>query len=55
MENKETILTTKELAEYLKVSERHIVNLRNDKKIPFYKIGVAYRYKLSEIEKVTKG
>jgi len=48
--NNETILTTKELAEKLKVTGQHIVNMRNYGGLSFYKVGRAYRYKWEHVE-----
>lgn len=47
---KETFLTTKELANYLRVTPQHIINLRNDKGLPFLKVGGTYRYKWEHVE-----
>ena len=47
---KDSYINTKDLAAYLSVTERHIVNLRNDKGLPFVKVGKVFRYKLAAIE-----
>ncbi len=42
-------LTTKEIAKILKVTKLTIFNWRNAGKIPFYKVGGRYYYRLSEV------
>lgn len=44
------ILTIKEVADYLKVNERTIYRLAASKKIPAFKVGNAWRFRLSEID-----
>ena len=39
-----TIFTAKELADYLKVSERTILDLARAEKIPYYKVGNRWRF-----------
>ncbi|ABA57184.1 Excisionase/Xis, DNA-binding protein [Nitrosococcus oceani ATCC 19707] len=44
------ILTIKEVALYLKVTERTIYRLAADKKIPGFKVGGAWRFSRKEID-----
>ena len=44
------ILTIKEVADYLKVNERTIYRLAASKRIPAFKVGNAWRFRLSEID-----
>ena len=48
--NEVTILTIKELAEYLKVAEKTIYRLIAAKKIPAFKVGGAWRFRKSDID-----
>lgn len=45
------VLTSKQLAEYLGFSERHIANLTKSRKIPRIKIGRAVRFNLHSVLK----
>ncbi|WP_423377904.1 methylation-associated defense system helix-turn-helix domain-containing protein MAD1 [Burkholderia sp. LMG 32019] len=44
------ILTIKEVADYLKVTERTIYRLAGAKKIPAFKVGGAWRFSRSDID-----
>ena len=44
------ILTIKEVAEYLKVTERTIYRLAAAKKIPAFKVGGAWRFRATDID-----
>jgi excisionase family DNA binding protein len=44
------ILTIKEVAEYLKVTERTIYRLAAAKKIPAFKVGGTWRFKTADID-----
>lgn len=44
------ILTIKQVAEYLKVTDRTIYRLAAAKKIPAFKVGGTWRFSLSDIE-----
>ncbi|EKM6064822.1 helix-turn-helix domain-containing protein [Escherichia coli] len=46
----DTVLTIKEVAEYLKVNERTIYRLAAVHKIPAFKVGNAWRFKQSDLE-----
>lgn len=48
------ILTLKDVAEYLKVTERTIYRLAAAKKIPAFKVGGTWRFSKSEIEQWIK-
>ncbi len=46
------LVTEKELAEnYIKCSERHLINMRNKRILPFIKLGRSVRYDLHAVEK----
>ena len=44
------ILTLKEVAEYLKLTEKTAYRLAADKKLPGFKVGGSWRFKMSDIE-----
>ena len=44
------ILTIKEVAEYLKVTERTLYRLVQEGKIPAFKVGGSWRFQLADIE-----
>lgn len=44
------ILTIKEVAKYLKVTERTIYRLAAVKKIPAFKVGGAWRFRTADID-----
>ena len=44
------ILTIKEVAEYLKVTERTIYRLAAAKKIPAFKVGGTWRFRQADID-----
>ena len=44
------ILTVKEVSDYLKVNERTVYRMAADKKIPAFKVGASWRFKLNELE-----
>ncbi|PIT76575.1 helix-turn-helix domain-containing protein [Limnohabitans sp. B9-3] len=46
----EGILTIKEVADYLKVTERTIYRLSQAKKIPSFKVGGMWRYPRKDID-----
>lgn len=43
------VLTLKEVAEYLKVTDRTIYRLAAEKKIPAFKVGGSWRFRTKEI------
>ena len=47
---REVIMTTKGLADYLKVTQQHIYNLRKDKGLPYFRVGDTCRYKWGEVQ-----
>lgn len=49
--NMERPITTKELCEYLGVTEPTVLRWRNKGKIPFFTIGSAVRFNLAEVLK----
>lgn len=50
----ESILTIKEVAEYLKVNERTVYRLAGAKKIPAFKVGGTWRFLRSDIDQWIK-
>lgn len=48
------ILTIREVAEYLKLNEKTTYRLVAEGKIPGFKVGGAWRFRLSEIERWIK-
>lgn len=44
------ILTIKEVAEYLKVTEKTIYRLAAANRIPAFKVGASWRFKFTEID-----
>jgi excisionase family DNA binding protein len=44
------ILTVKEVAEYLKVNERTIYRLATEKKIPAFRVGASWRFRMQEVD-----
>lgn len=48
------ILTIREVAEYLKLNEKTTYRLVADGKIPGFKVGGAWRFRLTEIERWIK-
>ena len=47
---KDTILTIKDVADYLKVNERTIYRLAASGELPGFKVGNSWRFKQSELE-----
>lgn len=45
------LITEKELCEYLKISLRHAVTLRQRRLIPHLRLGYSVRYNLPDVEK----
>lgn len=47
----EQLMTTKEVAEYLRVKEQSLANMRNQRRsIPFHKFGRKVLYRRSDVE-----
>ncbi len=46
---REDILTIKDVAEYLKVTERTLYRLAQEGKIPAFKVGASWRFKRGDI------
>lgn len=49
-----SILTIKEVADYLKVNERTVYRLAGAKKIPAFKVGGTWRFSRAEIDQWIK-
>lgn len=49
------IATVEEIATYLKVTPRHIYSLLSENKIPAFKVGSSWRFRLDEINTWTRG
>lgn len=47
----DNILTVKELAEYLKIAEKTAYRFVSEGKIPGFKVGSAWRFRKSEIDR----
>ena len=52
--NRDTFMTTKEVARYLRVDQYTIYRLVTQKKIPAFKIGNQWRFKRSVLERWLK-
>jgi len=52
--NRDTFMTTKEVARYLRVDQYTIYRLLTQKKIPAFKIGNQWRFKRSLLERWLK-
>jgi excisionase family DNA binding protein len=48
------VFTVEEVATYLKVTERSIYNLLSRQKIPAFRVGGSWRFRLDEIEAWTR-
>lgn len=48
------IMTIKELAAYLKVTEKSLYRLLSNSKLPAFKVGGAWRFRREEIDKWIK-
>lgn len=48
--SKDQILTIKQVADYLKVTERTIYRLAAAKKIPAFKVGGSWRFRTADID-----
>jgi excisionase family DNA binding protein len=46
----EEILTLKEVAQYLKLTEKTAYRLAAEKKLPGFKVGGSWRFKMSDLE-----
>lgn len=47
----ESVLTIKQIAEYLNVTERTIYNLLQRGELPGFKVGMAWRFRKEDIDK----
>jgi len=47
----ETILTIKEVADYLKVTERTLYRLAQEGKIPAFKVGGSWRFRREDLDR----
>lgn len=52
---KTDIMTIKEVAEYLILTEKTAYRLAAEGKIPGFKVGGSWRFRKSDIEKLTQG
>ena len=52
---REDILTIREVAEYLKVTERTLYRLAQEAKIPAFKVGASWRFKRVDIDAWIEG
>lgn len=51
---REDILTIKEVAEYLKVTERTLYRLAQEGKIPAFKVGASWRFRRVDLDAWTR-
>jgi len=49
---KENYVDVKTLAKHFNLSKSMIYKLKNNRKIPYHRLGSSYRFKLSEVEGV---
>ena len=47
---RDDVLTLKEVAQYLKVTERTIYRIVGDRGIPAFKVGGSWRFRITEID-----
>lgn len=47
----DTILTIREVAEFLRVTEKTIYRMASEKRIPAFKVGGSWRFDKTDIEK----
>ena len=47
----DTILTIREVAEFLRVTEKTIYRMASEKRIPAFKVGGSWRFDKADIEK----
>jgi excisionase family DNA binding protein len=47
---RDTIMTVKEVAEYLRVNQRTVYRLAVDGRLPSFKVGATWRFKRSDID-----
>ena len=52
--SKEQIMTVRELSEYLKIAEKTAYRFASEGKIPGFKVGSAWRFRKSEIDRWIK-
>ncbi len=52
---RQDILTIKEVAEYLKVTERTLYRLAQEGKVPAFKVGASWRFKRADIDAWIEG
>lgn len=46
----DTVMTVREVADYLRVNQRTVYRLAVDGKLPAFKVGATWRFKLSDID-----
>jgi len=47
----DSVMTVKEVAEYLRVNQRTVYRLAVDRKLPGFKVGTTWRFKRADIER----
>ena len=52
--NRERLLTVREIAKDLNVSQRHVINLTNRRMIPCLRLGRAIRYDSDAVQRALK-
>jgi excisionase family DNA binding protein len=46
----DSVMTVKEVAEYLRVNQRTVYRLAVDRKLPGFKVGATWRFKRADID-----
>ena len=47
----ESVMTVKEVADYLRVNQRTVYRLTMDRKLPGFKVGATWRFKRKDIDR----
>lgn len=47
----ESVMTVKEVAEYLRVNQRTVYRLAVDRRLPSFKVGATWRFKRADIDR----
>jgi len=47
----DSVMTVKEVADYLRVNQRTVYRLAGDRKLPGFKVGTTWRFKRADIDR----
>ena len=47
----DSVMTVKEVADYLRVNQRTVYRLTGDRKLPGFKVGTTWRFKRADIDR----